>query len=184
MFQESSETFRKNPKITFIFQYSFETSPGVVMEIDKEQLLISHLRQNARKNLTAISRCTGIPVSTLFEKIKQLEKSLIKKHTALLDFSRLGFDVRVNFALKAGKQARERVMEFLMKDARVNSVYRINNGYDFMAECIFRSMKEASEFSEKLEEIKVKEVKEYYILDELKKEEFMGDPELMKFGGV
>ncbi|MFO8016503.1 MAG: Lrp/AsnC family transcriptional regulator [Candidatus Woesearchaeota archaeon] len=153
------------------------------MEINKEKLLISHLRQNARKNLTAISRSTGIPVSTLFEKIKQLERGVIKKHTALLDFSRLGFDVRVNFALKAGKQARDRVKEFLMKDARVNSVYRVNNGYDFFVECIFRSMKEASDFSEKLEELKVKEVKEYYILDELKKEEFMGDPVLTDMMG-
>lgn len=154
------------------------------MDTDKEMLLISYLRQNARKNLTAISRCTGIPVSTLFEKIKQLERSLIKKHTVLLDFSKIGFDVRVNFALKAGKHAREKIMEFLMKHSRVNSVYRINNGYDFMAECIFRSMKEASEFSEQLEELKVKEVREYYILDELKKESFMSDPELMRFMGI
>ncbi len=150
----------------------------------KELLLLSHLRKNARKNLTALSRQTGIPVSTLFERIKRYEGGIIRKHTALIDFSRLGFEIRVNIFLKADKSRRDELKRFLMKEQGVNSVFRINNGYDFLVEGIFRNMKEVTDFTEKLEGYKVKEIKEYYTLEEIKKEGFMSDPEYVDAVGV
>ena len=62
--------------------------------IDKQQMLIiSNLRNNARQTLTKMSRRTLIPVSTIFEKIRNYESSLIKKHTSLIDFTKFIFNI-------------------------------------------------------------------------------------------
>ena len=46
--------------------------------IPKKELLILHaLRKNARKNLATISRETGIPITSVFEKVHKLQKTMI-----------------------------------------------------------------------------------------------------------
>ena len=70
-------------------------------------LIISSLRQNAREKLTNMSKKTRIPVSTLFDRIRMHEGKLIKKHTALIDFNKLGYNTRANIILKVKKTDRE-----------------------------------------------------------------------------
>ena len=52
---------------------------------------MSYLRMNARETLTKISRKTKVPVSTVYQRIKNKEVNLILKHTSLIDFRKLGF---------------------------------------------------------------------------------------------
>jgi len=146
-------------------------------------IIISSLRQNAREKLTDMSRKTRIPVSTIFDRIRLHEGGLIKKHTALVDFSKLGYNTRANIILKVKKEDRELVREFLIKNPSVNSAFKINNGYDFSIEAVFRDIKEVEDFIELLEEkfsIKSKQV--FYVIDDLKKEEFLSNPTLESFG--
>lgn len=146
-------------------------------------LIISSLRQNAREKLTNMSKKTRIPVSTLFDKIKGYETGIIRKHTALIDFSRLGYNTRVNIILKVNKKDRESVRAFLMKHSSVNSAFKINNGYDFLVEAVFRNIKDVEDFVELMEEkfsIKTKQV--FYVIDDLKKEAFLSNPSVVNFG--
>ena len=55
----------------------------------KDLLLMTHFRRNSRENLTQISRLTNIPVSTIFDKLREYEKGLIQRHTTLIDFRRI-----------------------------------------------------------------------------------------------
>lgn len=140
--------------------------------------IISYLRKNARKNLTTLSKETGIPVSTIFDRIRSHENGIIKKHTAIIDFSKLGYTTRVNIMLKIRKDQREQMKEYLRKQENINSVFKINNNYDFLVEGIFRNIKELEEFLERTDErfdVEAKNI--YYIVDEIKKEDFMSDPE-------
>lgn len=142
-----------------------------------EMILLSHLRKNARETLTKISRETRMPVSTIFDKLKKYNNNLIKKATVLLDFSKLGYNTRVTLMLKVAKEHRNDLKEHLMKENRVNSFYRVNNNFDFILEGIFINMQEFQEFIEKLEDkFKIEEKEMYYILDDIKKEEFMANP--------
>jgi DNA-binding Lrp family transcriptional regulator len=151
------------------------------MMAEKELVILSHLRQDARKNLTAISKETGIPVSTIFDKLRRYEEEgMIKKHTAMLDFSKLGYEVKVHIALKVPREHRDSLRTYLLKEPLVNSVYRINNGYDFMIEAFFKNINDVHEFVEGLERFRVKSPEEYYVLEEIKKEAFMADPEIVK----
>jgi len=132
-------------------------------------LIISSLRKNARMNLTSMARKTGIPVSTIFDKIKGFQNNIVTKHTTLINFDLLGYNTRANIILKVNKEDKELLKQYLIKSQNINSFYRINNGFDFMIEGIFRNIKEMEEFLEKLEERFNIEKKEYfYVIDEIK----------------
>lgn len=146
-------------------------------------LIISSLRQNAREKLTEMSKKTRIPVSTIFDRIKTHEINIIKKHTALVDFSKLGYNTRANIILKVKKEDRNDIKEFLMKHSSINSAFKINNGYDFMIEAVFRNIKEVEDFIELLEEkFKIKAKQVFYVIDDLKKEAFLSNPTIIGFG--
>jgi hypothetical protein len=73
---------------------------------------------------------------------------------------------------------RDEIKYHLEKDINVNSIYRINNGYDFMIEAIFRNMQELELFMDKLETLGIQSKQEFYILEDVKKEGFISEPEL------
>jgi len=150
--------------------------------MDKEDTkIVAYLRENARIKLTQLARKTGMPVSTLFDRVHDLPGLGIVRLSALLDFSAIGFSTRATILMKAGKDRRDALREHLLKAQCVNTLARINNGYDFMAECVFRDLRELEEFCEKLEQAygaKQREV--HFVIEELKRESFLADPALLE----
>jgi DNA-binding Lrp family transcriptional regulator len=147
----------------------------------KDMVVMAHLRNNARETLTRMSRLTKIPISTLYDKLKQHEKGLIQKHTCLVDFAKLGFNTKVNILIKVDRDLREEVKNFLIKDFNVNSVYKINSGYDFMIEGIFKHIKDMEDFLERLDErFKLRERQVFYVIEDIKREGFMSDPQTVR----
>lgn len=146
----------------------------------KDMQIIAHLRQNARMPLTDMSRKTHIPVSTIFDRLKANENELIVKHTTLLDFSKLGYNARANIAFKVDRNDKEAFREFLMKSPVVNSLYKVTNDYDFMVEAIFPQIKDMEAFLEEIElKFKVESKKAFFVIEDLKKEAFMSNPNLI-----
>ncbi|MFH1505773.1 MAG: Lrp/AsnC family transcriptional regulator [archaeon] len=143
------------------------------MNKQKELLLMSHFRSNARESLTRLSKKTHIPVSTIFDKLKEFENSVISKHTSLIDFRKLGFDLKVHMMFKVNKENREDFQKFLLRHPRINSIFRINNGFDYLVEVIFRDMKELQEFGEKIDYFNIEQKQDFFVLEDLKREEFL-----------
>ncbi len=143
------------------------------MDRTKELLLLSYFRRNARETLTKISRKTKIPVSTIFDKLKKYEGDIINKHTCLINFKKLGFNLKVNILFKLKKDNREEFQEFLKKHQKVNSVFRINNGFDYLVEGIFRDIKELQDFGDETEKFDIADRKDFFILDDIKREDFL-----------
>ncbi|MFC1728098.1 Lrp/AsnC family transcriptional regulator [Nanoarchaeota archaeon] len=141
---------------------------------EKDLKVLAHFRQDARKNLTKISRDTGVPVSTLFDKLKRFEKEFIKKHTCLLDFKKLGYTVKVFLILRANHETKADLKRFLTNHSKVNSVFKINGGYDFIAEAIFKDVTELCKFSEELDQFNLIDKVEHLVMDDIKQEEFLG----------
>lgn len=149
------------------------------MERDELRVL-SIFRKDARKNLTTISRMTGVPVSTLFDRLKKYEGTIIRKHTCLLDFSKLGFELRVNMLIKVGQNEKDKMKDYLLKNQSVNNLFRVvGNGFDFIIEAVFRNMAELQIFVESLERFNIKSRQDYYVIEDIKREEFMADENLV-----
>ncbi len=147
----------------------------------KELLIVANLRKNARVKLTELSRRTGLPVSTLFDRVHNLCDLGITRLSALLDFPAMGFGTCATILLKVAKEKRDELREHLIVAHSVNSLMRVNNGYDFMAECVFRDMRELEEFCENLEQaygVRGKEL--HFVIEELKREGFLSEPSLVR----
>jgi DNA-binding Lrp family transcriptional regulator len=139
---------------------------------EKELQIVRHLRNNARETLTRLSKKTGVPISTLFDKLNQYRENFIVRHTCLIDYTKLGFDLRVQLLVKVSKE-REVFEKFIMGHFHVNSVWKISNGYDYLVEGVFRNMKDFTEFLQHLERFSIKDRKEFYVLEDLKREAFL-----------
>ncbi len=145
-----------------------------------DMLLMVHLRRNSRTSLTSIARNTKIPISTLYEKLKNKSGNLFKKFTTIIDFGAIGFNSRVTVVVKTMFEKREDMLNYLLRHPNVNNVYRINNGFDFQYEAIFRNLKEQEDFMEDFENlfpIKKKEV--YCVVDDVKREGFLEDEPIL-----
>jgi DNA-binding Lrp family transcriptional regulator len=151
----------------------------VAMMMNESDLkILAHLRQNSRARLKEISKGTNVPISTIFERIRGMLSSCVSKYTFVLNNSELGFTSRATLILKVDKEQKKELGSFLNKQENVNSLYRINNGYDFLLDVIFRNMIELEEFIDCLEKnYKIKHKEVYFIIDEIKQEGFLSDPE-------
>ena len=65
--------------------------------VDRQDLrILCRLRVNSRETLTNISRETGIPISSVFDRLKRFEAiGIIKRHTSLLDMKKIGIHERL-----------------------------------------------------------------------------------------
>jgi DNA-binding Lrp family transcriptional regulator len=136
--------------------------------------LLMHLRGNSREKLTSISKKTNIPISTLFDMLKELQGGLILKSTVLLDYSKLGYHARAKVFLKVSNENKEKLRNHLKLNSNVNTIYKINNGWSFLIETIHKNIKELDIFLEKLEDnYKIENKQIHYLIDEVKREGFI-----------
>ncbi len=139
----------------------------------KHLQLLHHLRRDAREKLTDISKKTHIPISTLFDLLKELQGSVIRQSTILLHFDQLGYHTRAHVFLKVSPLEKEKVRTHLFHHVQVNSVYKINNGWDFIVETVHKNNRELDEFLENLSgKFKIENKEIHYILEDVKKEGF------------
>ena len=149
--------------------------------IEKDLLIISYLRRNARENLTTISKLTRIPVSTIFDKLKFTKGKLIKKFTTIIDFQSLGFFARVLLIIKVKKEERGAIKDYVIQHKNVNSAFKVNNNFDILIEAIFKNIGEYESFLEELEsKFNIEQRKEFFIIEDLKREEFLSSPEFLE----
>jgi DNA-binding Lrp family transcriptional regulator len=140
----------------------------------KDLLLISKLRENSRIKLTSLSKETSVPISTIFDRLKDFDKKEIQKFSCLVDFSKLGFPIKTKILIKINSHERDKLEKHLNCNHKVNSLFKINNGYNFLIEGIFKSLKESENFIEKLEkEYNIENIQSFYVLDEIKRESFI-----------
>jgi DNA-binding Lrp family transcriptional regulator len=152
-----------------------------MLKIKKKDItILAYLRQHARIPLTKLSRKSGIPVSTLFDKLKTATP-FVHKYTALINFQPLGFGTRAMVVLKVKKDQRGDIKEHLTNHKHVNSMYKINNGCDYLLDIIFTDMKELEDFLDDLEvKFKIEKKHVFYLLDIVKEEDFLSSPEYVK----
>ena len=139
---------------------------------EKHLLLLSHLRQNSREKLTIISKKTNIPISTLFDMLKEMQGVLITKSTVFIDYARLGFHTRASILLRVSASDKEKLQKHLRFHPNINTIYKINNSWDFLIETIHKNNKELDIFLDQLHrQFQIQEKQVHYLIDEIKKEE-------------
>lgn len=149
----------------------------------KDLVLLAHLRQNSRQKLKTIAKKTNTPVSTLFDRLKQLEQKTIKQNTILIDWKTLGFTTNAVVLLKAKPGKRDELKNKLSKTAQVNTLSRINNGHDFLVELVCKDLTELEDLLEKLESDFGAKKNVHFVIEEITRENFLANPKLLTLLG-
>ena len=153
------------------------------MSTEEDTVIVSLLREDSRMSLTEMSKVSKIPISTLYGKLKLYKNGLILKHTALVDFSQLGYRTRARVLFKVKKEDMHSFREHLLSSHVTNELYKVTNGYDYMAEFIFATMKELEDYLDLLEtKFHVQKEQVFYLVDELQREGFLSRGRSLLFG--
>lgn len=132
--------------------------------------ILRMLRNDARVKMTDVAREMNLPKTTVYDKYWRIKQTMITKHSALIDFKKLGNPMRINIAVLANEK--EKLAGFLLNHHAVNSVSTVQ-GYDFFIDAIFPNMAEMHDFMEELGMFKVRKKNVHHIIEELKTEDFL-----------
>ncbi len=155
-------------KIFYIFVF---VSYFKMKATEKDLLIISRLREHSRESLTSMSKKTGIPISTLFDRLRSLKP--VKRYTVLLDFEQLGYSVHAFVLLKVNFEKNSDVKKHLCSHSQINSLYKTNNGFTFLVEGVFESVSNLDEFIEHLQQkFGIEKYSIQYSVEEVKREGF------------
>lgn len=150
-----------------------------MMQLKKTEIkIITNLREDGRMPLTELSRKIKLPVSTIHDRLKSTIDAGIIKPTVLINFEKIGFSTRAHILLTVEPAEKETLLAYLKEHPNVNALYKINNGWSLLMECIFKDMPLLENFVEKIEQkFHIKQKQVHYVLEELKREEFLNKPD-------
>ena len=124
--------------------------------------------------MTKISKRTGIPVSTIFDKVRSYRKSFVERFTCLFRFSELGFKSHSFTVFSIARERREELKKFFMSSPNVNALYRINHKFDFLVDMVFKDIQDLEDFFDKVDdEFAVRPKHIFYVVNEVGRELFL-----------
>ena len=138
---------------------------------EKDISIIKCLRNNSRSQLKEISESTGLPLTSVFDRIKKINPIIIK-NTSLLNFNQIYFPITLIYGLKIQNVDNNGIIDFLSYNKNVNNIYRSSGVFNLIVEALFTSLKDANDFSEDLKKYDLIKMNEFQIIEEIKKEEF------------
>lgn len=117
----------------------------------KDRAIMRVLRTNSRAKLLDISKETGIPISTIHDRIRKLSKQY--RFVSLLNFVAAHLPIHEYLIVKS--RDREKTYVKIMNSQYVNNVWSVSNGADFIVECVFPHFQAEHKFVQSLEEASV-----------------------------
>lgn len=139
--------------------------------------ILSYLRAHARAPLTTIASATRLPISTVHDRLKIVHGKLVKRQVTHAHFPLLGYLIRCFTAMRVASGDRQALREYLEIHPNLNSLFHINNGYDFLMETYFPQVPDFEKFLNALTvKFRIKHLQAYYVIDELAAEQFLSTP--------
>jgi DNA-binding Lrp family transcriptional regulator len=112
----------------------------------KDLLIVSQLRENARTPVQGISKALNMCRATVAQRVRCLQRGIIQKYTAIVDFMALGYVVRLGLVVRLLPSDSLIFSRFIRQHRCVNNLYKAKGGADYFVEMIFGSRQEADEF--------------------------------------
>ncbi|MBD3303677.1 winged helix-turn-helix transcriptional regulator [Candidatus Woesearchaeota archaeon] len=125
------------------------------MDLDEKDLqVLEELKENAKRTTSQISKRINLPITTVHNRIKKLEKlGIIKRYTVELDYKKLNKPIaayvmiQVMYMLPSGiKVMQEDVAKEIKGLAGVESVELLTGGTDILAKVRVKDVDELNDF--------------------------------------
>jgi len=128
---------------------------------ERDCTILNYLLDQGLENYSKMSRATGLPASTIYDRIKSLRaRGVIKKMCPVLDHEKLGFRIFAALEIEvAGMREIEPLKRKYEHIASVIGLFKMSGNYDLLALVLVQSPEELEELIKKiLEEPEVKDV--------------------------
>lgn len=112
-------------------------------DIDSE--IIRSLVRNSRITLSQMSKEINVPDATISNRLKKLEKNVIKQYTLLVDPDEMGLKVTAIIIIQTESEKHENVKNELSKLEEVSEVYSVSGEYDILIKVWAHSIEELNE---------------------------------------
>ncbi len=113
--------------------------------------IINLLKDNARLSVREISKIVKRAPSTVLSRLRKLERlGVIKGYAALIDYSKLRYQVNAITLLQVDGAHIEEVEKMLTSEPNVRAVYDITGEYDIAILTTFKTMEELDKFIKRL----------------------------------
>ncbi|MBI3032190.1 Lrp/AsnC family transcriptional regulator [Candidatus Woesearchaeota archaeon] len=147
----------------------------IIDEIDKR--IIELLKDNAKLSTRAIGKKTGIPITTVYHRIRKLEQQgIIKKYTAIIDEEKLGRGlcgytlIHYDASTLGDDKVREDLKKKLCALPEVEEIKYLTGRFDILLKARAKDIKEFGELlSVKLHKIPgVKNSETFFVINDIK----------------
>lgn len=121
------------------------------MKLDKKDVqILKYLQHSSKISLKSLARKLSIPVTTLFARIKRMEKNgIIKGYKAIIDAKKLGFDVTAFVLVSydpSSTKTQSEVAREIAKLPFVQEVHIITGDWDILLKLRGRNSGEIGRF--------------------------------------
>ena len=120
---------------------------------EKDKTILDLLQQDASLSTYKITKKTGIPQTTVLNRMRKLkQEGIIRKYTIDIDWKKLGMNNKALIFVKVDKNIEQRnskvgeIEEKISKYPLVLNVKRLMGKYDFMIELVCRDIDELNDF--------------------------------------
>lgn len=109
---------------------------------DIDSRIIHSLIENARITLSQMSKEIDVPDATISNRLKKLDKNVIKQYTLILDLDKFGLKVTAIIIIQTESDKHRSVESKLAKLEEVSEVYSISGEYDILIKVWAHSLEE------------------------------------------
>ncbi|ABC57923.1 MULTISPECIES: Lrp/AsnC family transcriptional regulator [Methanosphaera] len=140
---------------------------------ENDKKILTELISNSRMPISKISSKTGIPDSTVSNRIKKLENNnIIEQYTTIINPEAIGIKVIAMIIIQTETEKHENVEIELPKLDKVSQVYSISGEYDILIKVWAHTLEELNDIvNSEIRTIDgIEELRELIVMEKLKEE--------------
>ncbi len=137
-----------------------------------DEKIINELIKNSRTPISKISLKTGIPDSTISNRLSKLEKkNVIDHYTTIINPKSVGIEITAMIIIQTETEKHENVEKELPKLDKVSQVYSVSGEYDILIKVWAHTLEELNKILLEIRTIDgIEELRELIVMDTLKDE--------------
>lgn len=119
-----------------------------IEELDRK--ILNVLNRDARMSFRRIAKELKISPTTLYNKVKKLERSgVLKGYIPLIDTESVGYDLTAIISLRVRQEKDVEVQKAIAKFPQVGAVYEVTGDWDLILVCYFKGRDDLTNFLKK-----------------------------------
>ena len=109
---------------------------------DVDLAILRSLIKNSRITISQMSKEIDIPDATISNRLKKLEKSVIKRYTLIPDWQKIGLEITSIIIIQTESEKHELVKVELSRLKEVSEVYSVSGEYDILIKVWVKSIED------------------------------------------